>query len=67
VLPNAGKVSKQAAEVHAKAEYDQFQIRRRTYKESVGEAETIKQLEEAAKESKQMEKSRDPSAKEGLE
>jgi len=67
VLPNAGKVSKQAAEVHAKAEYDQFQIRRRTYKESVGEAETIKQLEEAAKESKQMEESRDPSAKEGLE
>ncbi len=64
VLPNAGKVSKQAAEGHAKAEYDQFQIRRRAYKESVGEAETIKQLEEAVRESKP---SRDPSDKEGLE
>ncbi|MFC1550928.1 virulence RhuM family protein [Candidatus Latescibacterota bacterium] len=49
VLPNAGTVSKRAAEEHAKAEYDQFEIRRRTYKESIGEAETIKQLEEAAK------------------
>jgi len=67
ILPNAGKVSKQVAEGHAKAEYDQFQIRRRAYKESVGEAETIKQLEEAAKESKQWETSRTPSDKEGLE
>jgi len=50
VLPNAGKVGKQAAERHAKAEYEQFEIRRRAYKESVGEAETIKQLEEAARE-----------------
>ncbi len=66
VLPNAGKVSKQAAEVHAKAEYERFEIRRRAYKESVGEAETIKQLEETAKKSKQLEASRDPSDKEGL-
>ena len=65
VLPNAGKVRKQAAEGHAKAEYERFEIRRRAYKESVGEAETIKQLEEAAKESKQLEASQDPSDKEG--
>jgi hypothetical protein len=67
ILPNAGKAGKQAAEGHAKAEYEQFEIRRRAYKESVGEAETIKQLEEAVRESKQWEASRDPSDKEGLE
>lgn len=49
VLPNAGKVSKQAAEDHAKAEYEQFEVRRREYKESLGEAQTIKQLEAAAR------------------
>jgi len=65
VLPNAGKVSKQDAERHAKAEYKRFEIRRRAYKESIGEAETIKQLEEASKELKQLEESRDPSDKEG--
>ena len=65
VLPNAGKVSKQDAEGHAKAEYERFEIRRRAYKESIGEAETIKQLEEAVKEIKQLEESRDPSDKEG--
>jgi len=65
VLPNAGKVSKQDAEGHAKAEYERFESRRRTYKEAIGEAETIKQLEEAVKELKQLEESRDPSGKEG--
>jgi hypothetical protein len=49
VLPSAGQVSKQAAEDHAKTEYHKFEIRRRKYKESLGEMETIKQLEEAAK------------------
>lgn len=49
VLPNAGKVSKQAAEDHAKNEYEQFEVRRREYNESLGEAETIKQLETAAR------------------
>ena len=49
ILPNAGKVSKQTAEEHAKAEYDQFEVRRREYKEAIGEAESIKQLEQAAK------------------
>lgn len=49
VLANAGMVSKQAAETHAKTEYDQFAARRREYKESLGEAETIKHLEATAK------------------
>lgn len=49
VLANAGTVSKQAAETHAKTEYDQFAARRQEYKESLGEAETIKHLEAAAK------------------
>jgi hypothetical protein len=49
VLPNAGNVSRQAAEEHAKAEYEKFEVRRREYKETLGEIETIKQLEQAAK------------------
>ena len=49
VLPDAGKVSKQTAEDYAGAEYEEFADRRRKYKETMGEAETIKQLEEAAK------------------
>jgi len=65
VLPNAGKVSKQAAEKYAKAEYEQFEVRRRAYKESVGEEESIKQLEEAAKGSRRLEASQGPSDKEG--
>lgn len=49
VLPNAGKVGKKAADDHAKQEYDRFEHRRREYKESLGEVESIKALEEAAK------------------
>jgi len=49
VLPNAGKVSKQVAEDHANAEYEKFKVRRREYKESIGEKDYIKQLEEAAR------------------
>ncbi len=49
VLPHAGSVSKQNAEDHARAEYEKFSARRRQYKEATGEAETIKQLEKAAK------------------
>jgi len=49
VLPNAGSVSKKAAEEHARQEYERFAERRREYKESVGEGEAIKALEEAAK------------------
>ena len=49
VLASAGKVSKQSADAFAKAEYEQFEVRRREYKETVGEADSIKQLEDAAK------------------
>ncbi len=49
VLPNAGSVSKQAAEEHARQEYERFAERRREHKEAVGEGESIKALEEAAK------------------
>jgi hypothetical protein len=49
VLPNAGTVSKKRADDHARAEYDQFAQRRREYKEALGEDETIKALEEAAR------------------
>lgn len=49
VLPNAGRVSKKAAEKHAKSEFGKFEVRRREYKESLGESEYVKQLEEAAR------------------
>ncbi|MFY9149601.1 MAG: virulence RhuM family protein [Smithellaceae bacterium] len=49
VLSNAGKVSKQAAEEHARGEYEKFEIQRREYKEALGEVDNIKQLEQAAK------------------
>jgi hypothetical protein len=49
VLPGAGKVSKKAAEDHAKSEYEKFEGRRRDYKEMLGEADLVKQLETAAK------------------
>ncbi len=49
VLPGAGKVSKKEAEDHARAEYEKFAARRREYKEALGEADYVKQLEEAAK------------------
>lgn len=49
VLPNAGSVSKKAADDHARQEYDRFAVRRREHKEALGEAESIKALEEAAR------------------
>jgi hypothetical protein len=49
VLPHAGRVSKQSAEDHARAEYEKFSARRRQYSETIGAAETIKRLEKAAK------------------
>jgi hypothetical protein len=49
VLPNAGSVSKKAAEEHARQEYERFAERLRKYKEVLGEGESIKALEEAAR------------------
>ena len=49
VLPHAGNMSKKEADDHARLEYDQFAERRREHKESLGEADNIKALEEAAR------------------
>jgi len=49
VLPSAGRVSKKSADDFARAEYELFEVRRRQYKEADGEIDTIKQLEEAAR------------------
>jgi hypothetical protein len=49
VLPNAGRVSKKAADEHAREEFGRFADRRREYKEGVGVVENIRALEKAAK------------------
>lgn len=49
VLPNAGTVTKQAADKHAASEYREFASERRAKKELDGENDYIKQLEAAAK------------------
>ena len=49
ILPDAGSVTKQEADDFAKNEYDRFAERRREYKEALAQEESIKQLEEAAK------------------
>ena len=49
VLSRAGSVSKEDAETHAHTEYDQFTTLRRGHKEQLGAADSIKQLEDAAK------------------
>ena len=49
VLPNAGTVSKKAANEHARQEYERFAERRRGRKEALGEAESIKALENTVK------------------
>jgi len=49
VLPDAGTVSKQDADDFARNEYDRFAERRRQYKEALGEAESIRVLEDAAR------------------
>jgi len=48
ILPHAGSITKKEAEEHARVEYEQFARRRREYKEALGEAESIKMLEDAA-------------------
>jgi hypothetical protein len=49
VLPDAGSVSKKAADEKACTEYEQYATLRRETKERMGEAELIKQLEATAK------------------
>ncbi len=48
ILLDAGKVSKEAAEDHSRTEYEKFEARRRKYKESLDDADHVKQLEDAA-------------------
>ena len=49
VLPDAGRVSREAADEKAAREYEQFAARRRSLLEDEAEADTMKQLEEAVK------------------
>ncbi len=49
VLPNAGRVSKKQADVHAEGEYEQFAARRRALLEAEGAEFNVRTLEEAAK------------------
>jgi len=49
VLTNAGSISKAEADAFAEEQYDRFAERRRAFKEAQGEQDTIKALEDAAK------------------
>jgi hypothetical protein len=48
VLPDAGRVTREEADRKAEAEYEKFAARRRTAIEARAEADTVKQLEDAA-------------------
>jgi len=49
VLPDAGSISKKAADEKARAEYEQYATMRREAKEVAGESELMKHLESTAK------------------
>jgi len=49
ILDNAGSISKEQAETHAKDEFNRFAVQRRQHKEQLGEADSLKMLEEAVK------------------
>ncbi len=49
VLTNAGSISKAQADAFAEEQYERFAERRRAFKETQGEQDTIKVLEDAAK------------------
>ncbi len=49
VLPDAGRVSREAADEKAAREYEEFAARRRSLLEDEAEADTMRQLEEAVK------------------
>ncbi|TVQ23652.1 MAG: hydroxyacid dehydrogenase [Spirochaetaceae bacterium] len=46
VLPNAGSVSKHAADEHAAGEYEEFSLRRREYKEIQGAKDYLRHIED---------------------
>ena len=56
VLPDAGRVSREAADEKAHAEYERFAERRREFAEAQGEADMLKALEDAAKQLPKREK-----------
>lgn len=56
VLPNAGSVSRDTAEIHAKSEYEVFAQKRREEKETFGLEENIKFLVGEVKKTKQLDK-----------
>jgi ADP-ribosylglycohydrolase len=49
ILKNAGSISKKDADSHAQSEYERFTECRREYKELTGREESIKKLEDAAR------------------
>ena len=49
VLPDAGHVSKKSADVHALAQYERFAEERRSERESQGESDAIRALEQASR------------------
>jgi hypothetical protein len=49
VLPNAGSVSKQAADEHAAGEYEEFSARQREFREAQGATDYLRQLEDIAR------------------
>ena len=49
VLEGGGHISREAADTHAEQEYQRFAARRRAHLEAESEADSIKQLEDAAK------------------
>jgi hypothetical protein len=60
VLPHAGKVTREEADRKAAEEYERFAARRRAALEAVGEAEGLRQLEEAAKALPERKKAKTP-------
>ena len=49
VLPDAGHMSKKSADVHALAQYEQYAAARRSERESEGEEDALRALEQAAR------------------
>lgn len=49
VLPDAGRVTREKADRRAAEEYEKFAARRRAQAEAIGEADSLRQLEAAAK------------------
>jgi len=59
LLHHSGNVSREDANAHAKLEYDLFAKKRKEHKEELGEAESIKMLEEIARKPQETETERE--------